>query len=160
MRHNPERIRGLVEMRRPETVGELMQFLQAANWIRLPLPNVAEVVTLLGTKLERKLRDPTRTKRVPSRKVISEEDWSEELQAAWQSSRELLRDAVQLSFHKRDFRVVMFPDAIDLLWGGFPTQVPEEDFVSGIPGGGYVSAGSSKGLISIGLPWTRKHVPF
>ena len=27
----PGRIRGLVEMRRSETVGELMQFLQAAN---------------------------------------------------------------------------------------------------------------------------------
>ena len=29
---DPDGIRGLVDMRRPETVGELMQFLQAANW--------------------------------------------------------------------------------------------------------------------------------
>ena len=28
--HNPERIEGLLAMRRPETRGELMQFLQAA----------------------------------------------------------------------------------------------------------------------------------
>ena len=114
VRHDPERIRGLVEMRRPETVGELMQFLQAANWTRLSLPDMAEVVSPLRALLERELKGTTRTKRVASRKVISEEDWSEEIQAAWQSSRELLEDAVQLNFRKQDFRVLMFPYASDL----------------------------------------------
>ena len=47
VRHDPERFRGLVEMRRPETFGELMQFLQAANWMRLSLHNMAEVVSPL-----------------------------------------------------------------------------------------------------------------
>ena len=47
MRHDLDRICGLVEMRRPETVGESMQFLQAANWIRLSLPNMGEVVSPL-----------------------------------------------------------------------------------------------------------------
>ena len=124
VRHDPERIRGLVEMRRPETVGELMQFLQAANCMRLSLPNMAEVVSPLRALLERKLKGTTRTKRVASRKVISEEDWSEEIQAAWQSSRELLEDEVRLNFRKQDFRVLMFPDASDLFWGGFPTRSP------------------------------------
>ena len=112
-----------------------MQFLQAANWMRLSLPNMAEVVSPLRVLLERKLKGTTRTKRVASCKVISEEHWSEEIQAAWQSSRELLEDAVKLNFRKQDFRVLtlMFPDANDLLWGGFLTQVPEEDLVSGIP---------------------------
>ena len=59
--HDPERVRGLVEMRCPETVGELMQFLQAANWIRLSLPNMAEVVSPLKVLLERKLKGTTRT---------------------------------------------------------------------------------------------------
>ena len=31
IRNDPGRLRGLVEMRRPETVGELMKFLQAMN---------------------------------------------------------------------------------------------------------------------------------
>ena len=44
VKHDPERIRVLVEMRRPETIGELMKFLQAANWMRLSLPNMAKVV--------------------------------------------------------------------------------------------------------------------
>ena len=100
VRHGPERIGRLVERRRPETVGEMMQFLKAANWMRLYLPNMAEVVSPLRKLLERKLKGPTRTKRVASRKVISEEDWSKEVQAEWQSSRELLDDAVQLNFRK------------------------------------------------------------
>ena len=44
VKHDPERIRGLVEMRRRETIDELMQFLQAANWMCLSLTNMAEVV--------------------------------------------------------------------------------------------------------------------
>ena len=52
---------------------------------------------------------------------------------AWQSSRKLLEDAVQLIFGKHDFHVMMFPDATDLFWRGFLAQVPEEDLVSGIP---------------------------
>ena len=83
VRHDPERIQGLVEMRRPETVGELMQFLQAANWMRLSLPNMAGIVSPQRALSERKLKGTTRTKRVASRKVISEEDWSEEILAAW-----------------------------------------------------------------------------
>ena len=56
MRQDPERTRRLVEMRRPETVGELIQFLQAVNWMWLSLmPNVAEVVSSLRALLERKL---------------------------------------------------------------------------------------------------------
>ena len=75
VRHDPARIRGLVEMRRPATVGELMQFLKATNWMRLSLPNMAEVVSPLRALLEWKLKGTIRTKRVASHKGISEEGW-------------------------------------------------------------------------------------
>ena len=58
---------------------------------------------------------------------------SEESQTAWQSSRELLEDAVQLNFCKQEFRVLMFPDTSDLFCGDFLTHVLEKDLVSGIP---------------------------
>ena len=166
VRHDPERIRGLVEMRRPDIVGELMQFLQAANWMRLSLPNMAEIVSPLRAFLERKLKGTTRTKRVASRKGISEEDWSEEIQTAWQSSRELLEDTVQSNFREQNFRVLLFPNASNLFCGGCLTQVPEEDLVSGIPVMGMshgllgLSAEGSKGLSLIELWWIRKHVSF
>ena len=53
---------------------ELMQFLQAANWMWLSLPNMTEVESPLRALLERTLKGTTRTTRVASRKVISEED--------------------------------------------------------------------------------------
>ena len=58
--------------------------------MRVPLPNMTEVLSPLRALLERKLEGTTRTKGVVSRKVISKEHWSEEIQAAWQSSRKLL----------------------------------------------------------------------
>ena len=132
--------------------------------MRLSLPIMAEIVPPLRAFLERKLKGITRTKRVASRKVILEEDWSEEIQTAWQSPRELLEDTVHLNFRKQNFRVLLFPNASDLFCGGFLTQVPEEDLVSGIPVVDMshepldLSAEGSKGLSLIGLWWIRKHV--
>ena len=67
--------------------------------MRLSLPNMAEVVSPLRVLLERKPKSTTRIKRVASRKVISEEDWSEEIRAAWQGSGEVfgICGAAQLS---------------------------------------------------------------
>ena len=61
--------------------------------------------------------------------MISEEDWSEGIQATWQSSRVLLEDAVRLNVCKRDFRVLIFSSASKLFWGGVLMQVPEEYLV-------------------------------
>ena len=44
VKHDPERLTGLATMRRPETAGELMQFFQDVNWLRMSLPRMAEVV--------------------------------------------------------------------------------------------------------------------
>ena len=34
VKHDPEQLAGLATMMRPETAGELMQFLQAVDWLR------------------------------------------------------------------------------------------------------------------------------
>ena len=72
VRHDPERVRGLVEMGRPETVGELMKFLQATNWMRLSLPHMAEVVAPLRALMEHRLKGTSRTKRVASRRALTD----------------------------------------------------------------------------------------
>ena len=48
--HDPVRLQGLSDMRRPETAAELMQFLQAMNWLRTSLPRMAEVVAPRGNR--------------------------------------------------------------------------------------------------------------
>ena len=42
--HAPARIQRLSDMRRPQTASELVQYSQAANWLRASLPRTAEVV--------------------------------------------------------------------------------------------------------------------
>ena len=52
---------------------------------------------------------------------------------AWDNSREMLMNAVELSFRRPDdCRVLMFPDASDLFWGCCLTQVPKEELVAGL----------------------------
>ena len=43
MFHDRERLSGLASMRRPQTAGELMQFLQAVYWLWTSFPRLAEV---------------------------------------------------------------------------------------------------------------------
>ena len=51
--HEPERTQGLRELRRPETAGWIMQFLQANNWMRTSVPELAELEAPLRELLEK-----------------------------------------------------------------------------------------------------------
>ena len=44
VKHDPQRSTGLETMRRSETAGELVHFLQAVNWLRTSWPRMADVV--------------------------------------------------------------------------------------------------------------------
>ena len=52
MSHDPERTQELSEVRQSKTAGELMQFLQAINWMRTFLPEPAELEAPLHGLLE------------------------------------------------------------------------------------------------------------
>ena len=52
VQHDADSLSGLANMRRPATAGELMQFLQAVNWLRTSLPRMAEVVWPLRVLLQ------------------------------------------------------------------------------------------------------------
>ena len=133
VRHDPGRVRGLVEMRRPKTLGELMKFLQATNWMRLSLPHMAEIMAPLRALMEHRLKGTSGTKRVASRGTLTDGDWTPDREEAWDNSREMLMNAVELSFRRPDdYRVLVFPNASDLFWGCCLTQVPKEELVAGL----------------------------
>ena len=76
MSHDREHSSGLASMRRSQTAGELMQFLQAVNWLRTFLPRLAEVVESLRVLLEEQMGGiPRWTRRVTSNRAIGEETW-------------------------------------------------------------------------------------
>ena len=90
---DPERIRGLVEMRRPETYGELMKFFQEVIWMHLSLPSVAEVMSPLRALMEGSSNGTIRTKRAASRRAIAEEDWATERAEASENFHQFLMHA-------------------------------------------------------------------
>ena len=53
MSHDRERLSGLASMHLPQTVGELIQFLQTVNWLRTSLPRLGKVVEPLRVLLEK-----------------------------------------------------------------------------------------------------------
>ena len=132
--HDPTRLQGLSDMRRPETAAELMQFLQAMNWLRTSLPRMAEVVAPLRLFLEELMVGAARrTKRVAKNRAIPPAAWTECRVQAWTAATELVAHAVAL-FHPRPAcQVLMFPDASECHWGSFVTQVPDVHYDPLVP---------------------------
>jgi len=134
VKHDPDRLSGLANMRRPETAGELMQFLQAVNWLRTSLPRMAEVVWPLRVLLEEMMAGAkNRTKRVAQNRAITDAAWTPERAAAWTAAQDLVASAVTLSHPRADHVVLMFPDASDLHYGSFLTQVPKDEVLRCMP---------------------------
>ena len=132
--HDGERVSGLANLRRPETAGELMHFLQAVNWLRTSLPRMAEIVAPLRDLLEALLvGNPNRTKRVASNRSIAPEAWTPAYVAAWEQAQDLVAHSVTLYHPREGSAVLMFPDASDEHWGSFLTQVPQVEFDTGVP---------------------------
>ena len=76
VRPDPGHLRGLVEMRQPETVDELMNFLQATSWMHLSLLHIAEIVAPLPALMKHRLKGMSRTKSVASRRALTDGDWT------------------------------------------------------------------------------------
>ncbi|CAN0065761.1 unnamed protein product [Sphacelaria rigidula] len=112
-------------MRRPQTAGELMQFLQAVNWLRTSLPRLAEVVEPLRVLLKGHMVGNVR--RVASNRTIKDAAWTFERAQAWRAAQDLVAHAVALSHPKKGYKVMMFPNASDLHWDTFVTQVPRAE---------------------------------
>ena len=51
---------------------------------------------------------------------------------AWRAAQDLVAQAVPLYHPRPGCVVLMFPDASEFHWGSFLTQVPEEEFRSGV----------------------------
>ena len=99
-------------MRRPETAAELMQILQAMNWLRTSLPRMAEVVAPLRVFLEELMVGAARrTKRVAKNRVIPPESWTQDRERAWVDATDRVAHAVTLFHPRPGCQVLMFPDA-------------------------------------------------
>ena len=132
--HDPFRLQGLSDMRRPEIATELMQFLHAMNWLCTSLPPIAEVVAPLRVFLEELMVGAARrTKRVAKNRGIQPAAWTEDRQREWAEAKDLVAHAVTLFHPRPDCQVLMFPAASEFHWGSFVAQVPDADMQQWLP---------------------------
>ena len=126
--HDPVRLQSLSDMTRPETGAELMQFLQATNWLRTSLPRMAEVVDPLRLFLKEPMAAAARRpKRVAKNRAIPPAVWTEGRLKAWADAQDLAAHAVTLCHPRPGCQELMFPDASECHWGSFVTQVPDAE---------------------------------
>ena len=110
---DPKRIQELLELRRPETGGELMHFLHAVGWLRCAIPEMANLEAPLREMLEARLEGTKRTRRAADRRMLTDNDWTTERTAAWEKVRERILQAVPVYYPKEGYRVLVFTDASD-----------------------------------------------
>ena len=114
------------------SLGRKNERFNVKNWLRTSLPRMAEVVEPLLVFLEQLMAGASRrTKRVARNRVIQEDAWTAERVRAWHAD-DLVAQAVPLYHSRPGCVVLMFPDASDFHRGSFFTQVPEEEFRSGV----------------------------
>lgn len=73
----------MVEMRRPETVGELIKLLQAANWMKPHFPKFTEAKAPLQVLMDKRLAGTCRTTIIAKRRPLAMEDWTPERIYFW-----------------------------------------------------------------------------
>ena len=129
IRHDPERINGVLELPEPSTAAELMQFLCSLNWMRSSIMRYSELVHPLQHLLNHSLSITTRLNSREASKIRLAGLWTEEHRQAWIGVRDALLHSVQLSHPKNDWTLNYFSDASDRVWAVVVTQTPPEQDV-------------------------------
>lgn len=87
----PERVKAVLEMAPPRTLGNLQQLLGALSWMRTHLPDYAKTVAPLQELLDAGLaRLPRRTRRYSDNVQLSELGWSSKHADTLEAVRQML----------------------------------------------------------------------
>ena len=130
IKFDPEMIQGLMSLTLPRTADELQHLLTASNWLRVSLPQYAEVVSELSNMLKESQKAVGSAKKTKLRKRVLE--WDEAGITAFKNLKDLLSKSVELShFHyEKDYVLCLFTDASDHFWGIILTQVLRSEWAT------------------------------
>lgn len=105
-------------MRRRQTAGEVMQFLQAANGMRASLPRMVQVLERLRTMLEERMSGaPRRTTKFTRKLEFLDRARTHGCVRAWRAAQEIVAHDVTQCHPRPDLDVLMFTDASDAQYG-------------------------------------------
>ena len=128
IKFDPEMIRGLINLKRPRTAGELQHLLAASNWIRTSLPQYAKTVGHLTELLNnhQKAAGSSRKRKLSKRSL----KWDANALRSYENLKSLLANNVELSHFKysADYVLCLFTDASESYWGIILTQVERSEW--------------------------------
>lgn len=126
----PNCIQGLVEVRRPETSGDLLHFFHAVNWMRAAIPAFVDLEASVWKVLEECFKGATRARRVADRRVLTKGDWAADLVMAWERAWMRVAQAVP-AYHRKEGYSIMDSRAKAISTGWLMTHVPRTEFACG-----------------------------
>ena len=110
---DPNRIQGLMGMGIPGTAGDLMKFLNAANWIRTSIPEFAKVAEPMQKKLTEALNSRKRTKRIAKGIQLS---WADTELSDFEALQGQIKRAVETAHPDPDAELLLMTDASEQGW--------------------------------------------
>ena len=125
---DPARVKAVLEMEPPTTLGQLQQLLGALSWMRMHLPDYAKTVAPLQELLDKGLADlPKRSRRYSDRVPLEQLEYGELHAKAFAAVKQMLASAVRLAHHDPSCDVLVFTDASEAHWAVACVQTPAED---------------------------------
>ena len=120
---DPVRIKGLVDVPQPKTVGDVWQFNAGANWIREDVPLLSKPAAVLTDFRVRALKGKKRKNMQAVQKIsLAQAGWSDKEQHAWQEIKQMMIQAITTSFRDKRMKACMFTDASTEGWSYIITQ--------------------------------------
>ena len=114
-------------MQRPETAGDLQQFLCAVNWMRSGIPNYAQETGSLQALLLSLTAKHGAKKAQLTKVALGTDLWTSTMQSAFDNIKRLIAHRVELTHLDPAQSLCLHTDASDHYWAGVLTQVPPED---------------------------------
>lgn len=122
VQHDPERLKTLQNLREPQTIGELQEYIGAINWMRSSLLNFARIINELQKALNKALEGKVRTKRSTKNLPIVLDVKARE---SFEASKDMLQAATIRKHRDSSKRLLIFTDASKDGWAVVITQIPE-----------------------------------
>ena len=126
---DPTRVSALRDLDTPRTAGELSQFIHCLRWVSNSIPQFAERSALHLTDVLEKAykKSGRRTKRSVQNIPLHTLSWGTGHVEAFKSLQDTIREAVQLSFPKKEKQICIYTYASDKFWSAVVTQIMPSD---------------------------------
>ncbi len=121
------KINTITSIPNPKYASELMQFINAASFMRSVIPNFATLSHPLHTCLEMVMKQHGKRTKNAMKKVEIHPYWSKDCETAFNNIKELLNRNLELGHFNKNGNIFVFGDASDVGYALLLTQYSDDD---------------------------------